>query len=241
MFAYGGYETALMPGAEARNPRRDYPFALFIALLTCTVVYTAAQLVIDSVLANPAATDRPMATAAQVVLGSWGAALISIGVLLSTYGYLSANMLGAPRTLFAMAEHGDMPRAIAAVHGRFRTPYLAILIFAISVYAFSIIGSFRWNVFISAVSRLIYYGSVCAALPVLRRKPGITREHFHLLGGDGFAVLAICVSLLLFPKLDRGGLWVMGTLVVIIAVNSLWAARRAHSADLPIVSQNRAD
>jgi basic amino acid/polyamine antiporter, APA family len=226
MFAYGGYETALMPGGEARDPRRDYPFALFVALITCTVVYTATQLIVDSLLTHPAASDRPIAAAAQVMAGTWGAALVSVGVLVSTYGYLSANILGAPRTLFAMAEQRDLSPSLAAVHSRFRTPHVAILIFSLLVCVFSIIGSFRWNIFISAVSRLIYYGSVCAALPVLRRKPGVPSEHFHLPGGDWLAVLAIAISMLLFPRLDRGGLVVMAVLAVIIAANSLWAAKQ---------------
>jgi APA family basic amino acid/polyamine antiporter len=229
MFAYGGFETALMPAAEATNPRRDYPFALLLALVTCTVIYTATQVIVDSVLANPAATDRPMAAAAQIIVGARGAALVSIGVLLSTYGYLSANILGAPRILFAMAERGDLPPALEKVHTRFRTPHVAIFVFAVLLYGFSIAGSFQWNVFISAVSRLFYYGSVCAALPVLRRKPGVPREQFHLPMGDLFALLAVGVSLLLFPKLDRGCLLVMGVLAACILANSLWAARRANA------------
>jgi amino acid transporter len=230
MFAYGGFETALMPAAEAKNPRRDYPFALFLALVTCAVTYTVTQVIVDSVLANPASTDRPMAAAAQIIVGGWGAALVSIGVLLSIYGYLSANILGAPRILFAMAEHGDLPPTLAKVHARFRTPHVAIVLFAVLLYGFSIIGKFDWNVFISAVSRLFYYGSVCAALPMLRRKAGVPREQFHLPLGDLFAVLAVGVSLLLFPKLDRGGLLVMGVLAACIFANSLWAARRARIA-----------
>src|SRR5581483_657212 len=64
MFAYGGYETALMPGGEAKDPRRDYPFALFTALLTCTLVYFMTQLIVISVLPQAAFTDRPVAAAA---------------------------------------------------------------------------------------------------------------------------------------------------------------------------------
>ena len=119
MFAYGGYETALMVGGEAKNPRRDYPFALFAALAVCTLVYTMTQWVIISVLPPASATDRPMATAAQLMFGPWGAGIVSVGVLVSCYGYLSANILGFPRILFAQAEHGDMPAIIGTVHANF--------------------------------------------------------------------------------------------------------------------------
>jgi amino acid transporter len=75
------------------------------------------------------------------------------------------------------------------------------------------------------MARLIYYASVCAALPVLRRKKNVPGAHFRLPWGNVLAVLAVAVSLLLFPKLDSRGLLVMGVLAVCIIVNSVWAAR----------------
>ena len=232
LFAFGGYETALMPGGEAKDPRRDYPFALLVALITCAVIYTMTQLVVISILPQSATTDRPMAAVAQLVLGAGGAALVSIGVLISCYGYLSANILGFPRILFAMAEHGDMPAVMARVHPRFRTPNIAIIVFAVLLLGFSVAGSFQWNLFISAMSRLIYYGSVCAALPVLRHKRDVPDARFHLPMGNLIAVLAVGVSLLLFPKLDKAGLAVLGVVALLIAVNSLWAAHHAQSVDI---------
>jgi amino acid transporter len=229
MFAYGGYETALMLGGEAKNPRRDYPFALLTALIVCTVVYTMTQLVIISVLPPSSITDRPMAAAAQLMLGPWGAGIVSIGVMVSCYGYLSANILGFPRILFAQAEQGDMPSTLARVHSKFRTPHIAIVIFAVCLWAFSLAGGFQWNITISAMSRLIYYGSVCAALPVLRRKRNVTQPEFRLPLGNLVAVLAVGVSLLLFPKLDKAGAIVLGVVAVCIAANSFWASHREHS------------
>jgi basic amino acid/polyamine antiporter, APA family len=230
IFAYGGYETALMVGGEAKDPRRDYPFALATALIVCALTYTMTQWVIISLLPGPLMTDRSLATAAQLMFGLWGARLVSVGVLVSCYGYLSANILGFPRILFAQAEQGDMPEWVAAVHDKFRTPHVAIVIFAICLWLFSLIGSFQWNVAISAMARLVYYASVCAALPVLRRKKGVPEAQFRLPLGNLFALLAVAVSLLLFPKLDSRGLLVMGVLAVCIVVNSVWAARRGKAA-----------
>ncbi len=226
MFAYGGYETALMLGGEAKNPKRDYPFALLCALVVCTVVYTMTQWIIISVVPAASMTDRPMATAAKLMLGTWGAGLVSFGVLVSCYGYLSANVLGFPRILFAQAEQGDMPSTLARVHSKFHTPHLAIVIFSLALWGFSLAGGFQWNVTISAMSRLIYYGSVCAALPFLRRNKNAPQAEFHLPAGDLIALLAVGVSLLLFPHLDRPGMIVLGVLAVLITANTLWARRQ---------------
>src|SRR5260370_21518238 len=121
MFAYGGYEAELMLGGEPKRPRRDYPLALFAALAVCTLVYTMTQWIIVSVLPQSSVTDRPMATAVQTMLGPWGAGIVSIGVLVSCYGYLSANILGFPRILFAQAAQGDMPSTLARVHSSVST------------------------------------------------------------------------------------------------------------------------
>jgi amino acid transporter len=232
MFAYGGYETALMPGGEAIRPRRDYPFALFTALVILTVLYTMTQWITISLLPAGAMSDRPLASAAERMVGPWGAGFISVGVILSCFGYLSANLLGFPRILFALAENRDMPAWLGRVHPRFRTPYAAILVFAAFLYAFSLAGSFEWNLVISAISRLVYYGSVCAALPVLRRKPGIAPAEFHLPGGDLIAGVAVLISLALFPRLNATSMAVMGVLAVLIALNSWWATRKPFLATL---------
>jgi amino acid transporter len=230
MFAFGGYETALMVGGEAKDPRRDYPFALFTALSVCTLVYTMTQLAILSVLPQASTTDRPMAAAAQLMFGVWSARVVSIGVLIACYGYLSANILGFPRILFAQSENGDLPPVLSAVHPRFRTPHIAIIIFAAALWLFSLIGSFEWNVAISAMSRLFYYGSVCAALPILRRRKDAPKPMFRLFGGNVVAGLAILTSLLLFPRLDRTSGAVLAVLALCIIANSWWAARKELEA-----------
>ena len=227
VFAYGGYETAVMPGGEAKNPRRDFPFALFTGLAVCTVVYTLTQWVVISVLPQSSTTERPMAAAAQLMHGAWGSGIVSVGVMLSCYGYLSANILGFPRMLFALSENGDLPSVIGKVHPRFRTPYISILILAGCAWIFSLVGSFQWNLTISAITRLIYYGAVCVALPVLRHKPSAPPAAFRLPWGNLIAVLAVGTSLLLFRRPDKPGEWVLGILAVLVTVNSLWAARRS--------------
>jgi APA family basic amino acid/polyamine antiporter len=229
LFAYGGYETALAPGAEAKDPRRDYPFALLVALVTCTFIYTMTQSIVISVVPASAMSNRPIAAAVQVMLGSRGAGVVSIAILVACYGYLSANILGFPRMLFALAQEGDVPAFMARVHPKFHTPHIAIVVLSGCALAFSLAGGFQWNIAISAISRLIYYASVCAALPILRRRKEVPEAQFRLPMGNIFSLLAIAVSLLLFPKLDSGGLLVMGVLAVCIFANTIWAVRREHS------------
>ncbi len=170
VFAYGGFEAALVSAGEAKDPRRDMPFGLFTALVTCAVIYGIIQWVVVGVLPDPAHSTRPLADVARIAIGHGGAALIALGALFSTYGYLSGNMLATPRLTFALAERRDFPSWFAAIHARFRTPYFSIFVFALVVWVLAVFGNFAGNATLSAGSRLFYYGVLCAALPVLRRK-----------------------------------------------------------------------
>jgi len=204
IFAYGGFEAALISAGEAKNPRRDLPFGLFAALITCAVIYGLIQWVVVGVLRDPGHSERPLADVARIVMGSGGAALTAAGALFSIYGYLSGNILATPRITFALAERGDFPSVFALVHPRFRTPYFSILVFALLVWLLALFGSFAGNATLSAGSRLFYYGVVCAAVPVLRRKmpePPL----FHLRGGTllGIVGVLICAGLLTQIEYDK--------------------------------------
>ena len=228
VFAYGGFETALTPLGEAKNPRRDVAFALFTSLITCTLLYSAIQWVVIGILPDPAHSERPLADVARFALGTGGAAFVSVGALVSVYGYLSANMLGVPRITFALAENGDFPSIFAAIHPRFRTPYVSILAFALLSWVLALLGTFTWNATLSAVARLLYYGLVCAALPIFRRKqPGAAM--FRLPGGTLFAVLGagICVVLIAGVNLS-GSLILLATSLV--ALINWWLVQKQFSS-----------
>ena len=227
VFSYGGFETALAPMSEAKDPRRDAPFALFTALVVCTVLYALIQWVVVGVLPNAAHSERPLADVARVAVGSYGAALVAVGALISFYGYLSAKILAMPRVTFALAEQGDFPKAFAAIHRRFHTPYVSILVFAALVWGFALSGNFKWNVTLSAVARLIYYAVCCAALPVLRRKePGTAG--FHLPGGNLFAGIAVLMCAALITQVDRSQSRIVAATVVLALLN--WFAVRKRPA-----------
>jgi amino acid transporter len=197
IFAYGGFEAALISAGEAKDPRRDLPFGLFAALITCAVIYGLIQWIVVGLLPDPGHSQRPLAEVARIVLGRSGASITALGALFSIYGNLSGNILATPRITFALAERGDFPCAFALVHKKFHTPYFSILIFAVLVWVLALFGSFAGNATLSAWSRLFYYGVVCAALPVLRkrdREPALVRVP----GGNAIGILGalLCAALL---------------------------------------------
>jgi amino acid transporter len=180
MFAYGGFEAPLIPAGEARDPRRDTGFALLTALAVISAVYLLVQLVVVGIVPAVGATgadgdvldERPIATALGLLLGGAGASLASIAAMVSIWGYTTGSVLQGPRVAFSMAERGELPRTLARVHPRFRTPDAAIVTYSALVLTLALTWDFTFNAVLSAIIRLLTYGLTCAAVPVLRRRSG---------------------------------------------------------------------
>jgi amino acid transporter len=224
-FAYGGYDGAMMAMGEAKDPRRDAPFALKTAIVSLAILYTVIQVLVNAALPDPGASDRPLAAAARVFLGQPGATLLAAGAMLSVVGFLSANFLNAPRLTFALSEHADAPALLGRIHPRFRTPYVSVLIFAVLVWALAAYGNFQWNATLSSVTRLFIYGSTCLALMVLRRTdPG--GAWLPVPGGQVLAALGIGFCALLAARMGRPEFVAIGGVVVLGLVHWLIVRRR---------------
>lgn len=241
IFAYGGFEAALVSAGEAKDPRRDMPFGLFAGLVTCALIYSLIQWVVVGVLSDPGHTERPLADVARIVLGQRGAAVIALGALFSVYGYLSGNVLATPRITFALAERGDFPSLFGVVHPRFRTPHFSIFAFALLVWLLALFGSFAGNATLSAGSRLFYYGLVCACLPVLRKKQK-TPAVFHLPGGTTLAVLGVLICAGLLSRIEYNKSLILLVAVGVAFLNWLAVRNRTHRSrndETSLVQQER--
>jgi basic amino acid/polyamine antiporter, APA family len=91
------------------------------------VIYTLVQHVTVVTIGTSSATDHPLADTASLLMGDAGRALISVGAMLSTYGYIAAAIATAPRLPYALATAGDGPPIFATLHPVFHTPVHAII------------------------------------------------------------------------------------------------------------------
>ncbi len=237
VYAYGGFESALFVSGEARDPRRDAPVALLVALVTSTLLYVSVQYVVIHVLPHAAATTTPAADVARRLIGPVGATLLTVAILVSIYGYLSANILHTPRLTFAMSEQGDFPRFFAAVHPRFQSPHVSVVAFALLLVVFSIGGSFRWNAILSAASRLFIYACTAAALVALRRKQP-SADAFRLPFGALFAALALVFTGVLVVSIHARELAIIAVTLGVGSLNWLWARRSAGPIQLSVAGHD---
>jgi amino acid transporter len=193
VFAFSGFEMAVIPSGEIVEPERNIPFALFTGIGFVIVLYLAIQTVSIGTLPALATSTRPIADASARFLGPTGSGIVVAGALVSILGTLNSIALVSPRLLFAMAEDGSLPRVFARVHERTRAPHVAIAVSGILMLVATLFSSFLAAAAISTIIRLLTYAATCGALLRLRRSATAPRAAFVAPFGSLAAVLALAL------------------------------------------------
>ena len=178
LYAYMGFEAAVIPAGETKDPQKSVPFALLTALGFCAVLFIIVQIVAIGTLPELATSKTPLADSAGRFLGSFGGGFIAVGALISVLGNLNGGFLSSSRIPFAMAEQNELPPAFSRTHKKYRTPYIAILLTGVMVLVLTIFTTFLTAVTIAAITRLLVYATTCLALPVFRQRSDIPPARF---------------------------------------------------------------
>ena len=204
-FAFMGAEGPLSAIGEVRNPSRTIPRALALGVLGTGTLYLLVQVVAQGVLGDrlAQATDAPLAEAAAVVFGPAGRTFMLWAAILSTSGYLTADILSGPRMFFALSNDGLMPSLLGRVHPSFRTPYVAIMVYVPLCAILALSGTFRQLAVFAAAGTLTVY--LISALGVLRlRRSGVGQTEdgaFVVPGGPVIPVIAVLIMVGLLSSL----------------------------------------
>lgn len=212
-FAYVGFEAVSTAAAEAKNPSKDVPIGILGALVICTVIYMAVAAVMTGVvpykeLASPApiavAIDRmglewadvPLATAEGGKLNLI-AFLIKIGAITGLSSVMLVLCYGQTRIFYTMARDGLLPKVFAAIHPKFRTPWMGTILLGIliavaaSFLPISLLGD------LVSLGTAVAFSIVCLSVIYLRVKHPDLPRPFKVPGGVVTAVLGICACLFL--------------------------------------------
>jgi amino acid transporter len=227
VYAFTGFEMAVIPAGEVRNPQRDLPQALMIGMGIVVAAYISIQVVCIGTLPGLARSQRPLADAAAGFLGTGGAVIVTAGIIVSLAGNLNVLILSASRLIYAMAKRGELPRQLAAIHSRFRTPAAAVILTAAIMLALTLSGTFVYLVTLSVLSRLVTYFLTCGAAPVLRYRFR-TAARFHLPGGMTIpaAGMAVILWLLSNTSLREAVAVIAATLA---GLGAYWLSRRVRA------------
>ncbi len=233
IFAFSGIESALVPSGEIDRVRTTVPRAIFAAMLAITLLYLGLQTVALGILGGALGSQRaPLAEAAAHVFGPWGRTLLLVGATVSMFGYVSGMTLAVPRALYVFGREGYLPRSVAAVHPRFRTPYVAIVLQSALVCALAVTNGFEKLAILANLVTLILYGLCCLAAWGLRRRDDRAGGQPLRVPGSGPVPFAACAIILWLLTSITWQEWKVAAGVVGVAalLYAATAGRRARVA-----------
>jgi len=227
VFAFMGMETALSVSGEVRKPQRNVPLGLMGALLAVTVLYIMIQLTAEGLLGAALATSKTPLADAMGRVSPTLAGLLLVGGAVSMLGYLTSDILSAPRILFGMGRDGFLPAVLARVHPKVHTPYVAIIVHVVLICILALTGAFERLAVLSTLVTVEVYIAGCAAAVVLQRR-GVAEEGKPL--NLAFTPIAAAVGILSMIWLAFQGTWQEGeavaAVVVVFTLVYIFALRR---------------
>jgi len=184
LWAYDGWADVTYVSGEIRRPERFLPVALIAGTLAVILIYLLANFAYLHLLDINQIARSPLVAAdtASRIIGSAGVNLISIAVMISAFGTLNGSMMTGSRIFFAMADDGLFFNKIAAVHPRYKTPYVAIWLAAAMAMALVFVSGFQQLADMFVLGIWPFYAAGVAAVYVIRRRHPDSPRSYRTLG-----------------------------------------------------------
>lgn len=232
-FSYIGFDAASTAGEEAKNPRRDLPFAIIGSLLVVTVLYLAVT--IAALGARPwesfegQGSEAVLASVAnEAVGGTWAGNLIAVGAIISIFSVVLVTLYGQTRILFAMGRDGLLPKVFTRVSPRSQTPVNNTIIVCCIIAVPAAFVSLGQLAEATSIGTLGAFAVVNIGVIVLRRKypdlpRGFTTPLFPL-----FPILGLILIAVIIAGLDPVT-WLVFALWMAVGFAIYFAYSRRHS------------
>jgi amino acid transporter len=224
IYAFVGFEGAVVPAGEAKRPERDMPLGLLLGLAVVAALYIVIQLVSQAAVPDLANSKTPLLDVSASLFGPVGAILLMVGVAASVLANLVSSMFSATRVTYALSLEKSLPRWFGEVHSRYLTPANSVVFFGVAAFLLAAFGSFTVLAAMTVLSRLFLYGMSCAAIPKLR--PQFQGEgRFILRGGYAIPVLGIAACLWLMLQVSERSIWMTA---IFVGIGSIlyWVGKR---------------
>ena len=170
-FAYIGFDAVSTAAQEAKKPQRDMPVGILGSLAICTVLYIAVALVLTGIVKySTLNVPDPIAVGVNAAGPglAWLRPIVKIGAIAGLTSVILVMLLGQPRIFYSMSKDGLLPPVFAAVHPKFRTPWLASLL--TGVFAMAMAGLLPIGLLgeLVSIGTLLAFAIVCGGVLVLR-------------------------------------------------------------------------
>jgi len=243
LFAYGGWQYSNNIASEIIDPERTLPRALGIGISVVIAVYVLANVAYLRTLGPDglAVSLAPAADTMRVVMGPVGGALMAVGIIASTIGFVNSGILSAPRMLQAMSADGLFFRFASRLHPTYRTPAGGILIQAGLSVALAVSGTYGQLLDYVVFGDWIFFGLIVATVFAYRRRDkltGVTPNVFRMPGYPVlpalFVIVAAYVVVSAIWSNPRNSL--LGALLIALGVPAFLYWRKQNRAEAVAVS-----
>jgi len=170
--SYDGWNNLAMVAGELKSPEKNITKSLFMGLSACIIIYVLISIAYLYMLPiDEMAGSQLVATdAVWKVMGAAGGSIISILIIISTFGAVCSNLLANARVVFAMSEAKSFFPWAGKIHSKFRTPGNSVLILGFWSCLFVLSGSFDILADMFIFMSWVFYGLVVAGVFILRKK-----------------------------------------------------------------------
>jgi len=232
LWAYDGWNDLNMVSEEIQRPEKNIPLALVLGVGVVAVLYMGMNAGIQRALPATAIAQAavPASAASEAALGHLGIVLVSIGMMISMLATLNGTVMSGGRVPFAVARDGYFFKALGAVHPKFHTPALALVIQgAVAILLIVVGGAFRELFSLAIFAEWLFYMVAASTIFVFRqREPDVTRP-YHTIGYPFVPALFIGTAAVLLCYTFASNLRdsIGGVVVILLGVPVyFWFARR---------------
>jgi amino acid transporter len=222
-FAYTGAGSALSINGEVIDPQKTIPRAILLSVIVISVIYILVQTVAQGVLGDalPQYVENPLGEVASYIFGPLGFTLITIGAGVSMFGSISSKILSVPRILYAASRDRVLPfKALAAIHPKFATPYISIIVYVSLGFILASIGGLKHLLVLSSSASLLISMGLCIATIKLRKDPRYNSDKnaFKIPGGYTVPILASMAILWFLTNMSQKELKSILAFIVILSL-----------------------
>jgi APA family basic amino acid/polyamine antiporter len=223
LWAYDGWSDVTQLAGEIQRPQRSLPLALVGGVAIVGGLYMLTNAAIQYVMPAMAiaTADRPAADALRLIVGNWGAGLVSLGMAVSICATFVGSSLSGARVPFAAAHDGLFFKELAYIHPKFHTPVTALILQAVlSSLLLLAIGRFQALFSLAIFAEWFFYALTASTVFIFRRREPDAIRPYSVWGYPVLPILFIisAVILLVFSFADQPRNSIIGTLIILLGI-----------------------
>ncbi len=227
-YAFSGFGTSVVIAGETKDPRKTLFRSVFLGLAGVAIFYALVQWAYIAIGPETGATDKPLAAAAQKLLGDWGAVLISVAVVFSIGTNQLVGFVTFPRIIFGMSERKLLPSIFSHISNRFLTPDIAILAYAAIVITIAVSGSFATlAILLAAIEQVVFALTIISFIVLWKNN---FRRLKDSVGPRWLMIIPIAAAMLVWMSLQVPVTAIFSTMAMIAMGTILyWLSNKTNS------------